>query len=298
MGGEKTIPSGILMPTLGSPPRGRGKGRCRYAGSASYRITPAWAGKRLFPWPVGALGGDHPRVGGEKTFISAYLLFQAGSPPRGRGKGVFSFSKKETVRITPAWAGKRRRGSENPRPEQDHPRVGGEKSGVEPCGSRVQGSPPRGRGKVRPQEPRRLQGGITPAWAGKRLGMLGLSKQTKDHPRVGGEKSRRPSTLWPLPGSPPRGRGKDPGAAKKAPGLGITPAWAGKSRRKSAAASRSWDHPRVGGEKTQSARASRSLKGSPPRGRGKVGLSSSSASRIWITPAWAGKRRRRHPHIV
>ena len=73
-------------------------------------ITPAWAGKRLCLYITIRARGDHPRVGGEK--LANYLLepLDKGSPPRGRGKVHFCFGGPHCVGITPAWAGKSRRG--------------------------------------------------------------------------------------------------------------------------------------------------------------------------------------------
>ena len=72
---------------------------------------------------------------------------------------------------------------------------------------------------------------------------------------------------------------------------GITPAWAGKSCRRGSSSSRSRDHPRVGGEKPKTDKHALVIKGSPPRGRGKVSFLSFLKPVLGITPAWAGKRR-------
>ena len=71
----------------------------------------------------------------------------------------------------------------------DHPRVGGEKSGNLGFPLGIQGSPPRGRGKVVPNPFGGSWLGITPAWAGKRADALILGQIVPDHPRVGGEKA-------------------------------------------------------------------------------------------------------------
>ena len=66
MGGEKV--TGLAAPTIepGSPPHGRGKGRCGVKGQRPFRITPAWAGKSQ-QWPhMCGRSWDHPRMGGEK----------------------------------------------------------------------------------------------------------------------------------------------------------------------------------------------------------------------------------------
>ena len=70
---------------------------------------------------------------------------------------------------------------------------------------------------------------------------------------------------------------------------GITPAWAGKRYCRQSPPRAGWDHPRVGGEKSNAACNSLSISGSPPRGRGKARRFSKSFSSARITPAWAGK---------
>ena len=75
--------------------------------------------------------------------------------------------------------------------------------------------------------------------------------RSKDHPRVGGEKTVIENQPCKLSGSPPRGRGKEENADENRQAHGITPAWAGKRRSSSRWGKRCWDHPRVGGEKTK-----------------------------------------------
>ena len=107
-------------------------------------------------------------MGGEKVMCNSRDGARLGSPPRGRGKAYRHSAARALPRITPAWAGKRRRGELHEQVQRDHPRVGGEKAAI----------------KV----DRFADVGITPAWAGK-SGLacvkIGLNQ---DHPRVGGEK--------------------------------------------------------------------------------------------------------------
>ena len=70
--------------------------------------------------------------------------------------------------ITPAWAGKSPPLYDFPEPQQDHPRVGGEKIASWTVHKVSMGSPPRGRGKVVHLSVSIFLPGITPAWAGKR----------------------------------------------------------------------------------------------------------------------------------
>ena len=51
---------------LGSPPRGRGKGKDYATAETMQGITPAWAGKSCPARCRSQSCGDHPRVGGEK----------------------------------------------------------------------------------------------------------------------------------------------------------------------------------------------------------------------------------------
>ena len=92
----------------------------------------------------------------------------------------------------------------------------------------------------------------------------------RDHPRVCGEK--RWGLLYParLRGSPPRVRGKVFRYGVSAGRLGITPAYAGKSRTSVLLHAAVWDHPRVCGEKAI--------------------FQLLQAVSGWITPAYAGKR--------
>ena len=73
----------------------------------------------------------------------------------------------------------------------------------------------------------------------------------EDHPRACGEK---PFTEWPLSyptGSPPRMRGKAEKNSVFCPGVGITPAHAGKSCSTTCRTCAPRDHPRACGEKTK-----------------------------------------------
>ena len=91
---------------------------------------------------------DHPRVGGEKQIQHCRRECFLGSPPRGRGKAVTGHRGPRHLGITPAWAGKRPLQKGDLVKNEDHPRVGGEKSASMMGSERFIGSPPRGRGKV------------------------------------------------------------------------------------------------------------------------------------------------------
>ena len=90
------------------------------------------------------------------------------------------------------------------------------------------------------------------------------------NPRVGGEKLARLYSSVPVPGSPPRGRGKGHSQLLVVGIVRITPAWAGKSSYLLPLSGMPWDHPRMGGEKITDETIGTVIQGSPPRGRGKV----------------------------
>ena len=168
-------------------------------------------------------------MGGEKLSSGAYVAKDKGSPPRRRGKGVNVNCSADDIGITPAWAGKRSQVAAALQSGWDHPRIGGEKSGLHRKRPHQRGSPPHGRGKA-------AHPLLAECWHG-------------DHPRVGGEKIKSGGPLDTARGSPPRGRGKDKERWATGHGEGITPAQAGKSRPSPASEMPTKDYPRVGGEK-------------------------------------------------
>ena len=168
--------------------------------------------------------------------------------------------------------------------------MGGEKSRAYTHAPRSTGSPPHGRGKANETASEVARLGITPAWAGKSDEYATTGLVNKDHPRMGGEKCRGAPAATLPPGSPPHGRGKD-GSEKQLPGgTWITPAWAGKRKKRKEKMLTPWDHPRMGGEKVLLPSNRTPRPGSPPHGRGKVRFCMRSSICDRITPAWAGKR--------
>ena len=113
---------------MGSPPRRRGKVRIEVGNNFLPRITSAQAGKSTIEVTYEDRDEDHPRAGGEK--IGRYHTdgFVHG--------------------ITPAQAGKSLSGLKKGPAFKDHPRAGGEKQPGLDAYQRIQGSPPRRRGKA------------------------------------------------------------------------------------------------------------------------------------------------------
>ena len=247
----------------------RGKGpHCRRE-LCPHGITPAYAGKR---WgsPCGAVCfRDHPRLCGEKIFLTFQLFHLAGSPPPMRGKAISVYGARAVLRITPAYAGKRVKPVSYYTDITDHPRLCGEKQRrLQMCNARL-GSPPPMRGKV---------------WALSRS-----APTTKDHPRLCGEKTPKDVCLKRAKGSPPPMRGKAYICPLKSYRQRITPAYAGKSPSPASTSTPCGDHPRLCGEKLKYTRLGIQELGSPPPMRGKVLIAPFVLSVSRITPAYAGK---------
>ena len=148
---------------------------------------------------------------------------------RGKAEGKAEIAR--TLRITPAYAGKRNSARTWSSVRQDHPRVCGEKSSMSRLFSLYSGSPPRMRGKGLMTNLTNLKARITPAYAGKRLWGNNRGGRNEDRPRVCGEKFIRLALPDLHRGSPPRMRGKEPLRAVTICCVRITPAYAGKRRK-------------------------------------------------------------------
>ena len=171
MGGEKTSMPQWTAVYLGSPPHGRGK-ELPFVGLEPHTgITPAWAGKSQLSGKQLRYEEDHPRMGGEKLLKCRSSTSRTGSPPHGRGKVADGLLAGACPGITPAWAGK---------------------SFINfSFFSALMGSPPHGRGKGYIFATACVLIGITPAWAGKSFSISFLSMGVMDHPRMGGEKTKK-----------------------------------------------------------------------------------------------------------
>ena len=110
----------------GSPPQVRGKQLPLIWNCFKHRITPAGAGKTYERNIIFELFQDHPRRCGENLFQRYLFRFPLGSPPQVRGKPFVKSILTESVRITPAGAGKTGIAVVGGVTEEDHPRRCGE----------------------------------------------------------------------------------------------------------------------------------------------------------------------------
>ena len=173
-----------------------------------------------------------------------------GSPSRMRGKEGDELGLGQTIRITPAYAGKSKSLPSLHIGSRDHPRACGKKRVV--AGGHV--------------EVYR----ITPACAGKRRVWFSSWPVPWDHPRVCGEKLSTTSTDIHPAGSPSRVRGKADFPVRCREHSRITPACVGKRRKPCRRHAANRDHPRVCGEKDLELYRIMTTKGSPPHVRGKA----------------------------
>ena len=164
----------------------------------------------------------------QKSIRSGAARDSFSQTPHVRGKDDEGRLKLRHVGITPAHAGKRRTPKQCVFNSRDHPRMCGEKRYLVWWWVPSSGSPPRMRGKVRAIVDAALEGGITPAYAGKRACCWGHPAAWGDHPRTCGEKSMYDYGNNTAQGSPPRMRGKDVASVIRNCTARITPACAGK----------------------------------------------------------------------
>ena len=146
-----------------------------------------------------------------------------------RGKATAETVRDKCKGITPAYAGKSGINQFWYSRVEDHPRVCGEKLFMVVTDIAPVGSPPRMRGKGSAYMLIVFGSGITPAYAGKRTHTEAEVMPIEDHPRVCGEKTCAINSNIDAKGSPPRMRGKGSAAGQHSTGVGITPAYAGKS---------------------------------------------------------------------
>ena len=108
--GENSLFSSLFSGSKGSPPRVRGKPFARFSPPLFSRITPACAGKTISTACNFRKTKDHPRVCGENRYSDALARTLPGSPPRVRGKPRATRRRHTRRRITPACAGKTKKG--------------------------------------------------------------------------------------------------------------------------------------------------------------------------------------------
>ena len=257
----------------GSPPHARGRPSAQSTPDREARITPACAGKTGLEDSDPPVVADHPRMRGEDACTPSAVAACAGSPPHARGRRPPRQSLWNAHRITPACAGKTSGVSGAQAIFRDHPRMRGEDALVTVSAAVL----------IR----------ITPACAGKTRERQATKPACRDHPRMRGEDVRRRPIGVPYAGSPPHARGRLRAGEEHEIAGRITPACAGKTQFYGGAGGRAMDHPRMRGEDGGAFMGFASSAGSPPHARGRPWRRTRIRSLSRITPACAGKTRRR-----
>ena len=195
------------------------------------RLIPARAGKTRTRLGRVRAGRAHPRAGGENTCQPVSGDRVRGSSPRGRGKRPWWRRWPRRGRLIPARAGKTPWSPRHTSAGRAHPRAGGENSVKSVVAKPINGSSPRGRGKLEMRLLGRRGLGLIPARAGKTKRSQRQTRQTRAHPRAGGENTCGLARADIVEGSSPRGRGKRQGIQDAIGACGLIPARAGKTRR-------------------------------------------------------------------
>src|SRR5690606_13772638 len=113
------------------------------------------------------------------------------------------------------------------------------------------GTPPRARGRRRPDHQGPEHRGNTPACAGTTSPGPALRCRRSEHPRVRGDDTRSSRRVSPAGGTPPRARGRLPPAAIPRGAPGNTPACAGTTQLDGGLRARREEHPRVRGDELE-----------------------------------------------
>ena len=132
-----------------------------------------------------------PHVHGDMLFMLCATLAPLGSPPRARGHVEPRHVETAIRRFTPACAGTWRSRRSRPTPWTVHPRVRGDMAIVPDRPYTIAGSPPRARGHVVRDYPRRRGNRFTPACAGTCPSPCSARTTRTVHPRVRGDMACR-----------------------------------------------------------------------------------------------------------
>ena len=167
MRGKDSLLSSCNLPRAGSPPLARERLSCKSSRRKSTRITPACAGKTCIAGCQRTTAEDHPRLRGKDFRWQINRSTIGGSPPLARERRIGKLFVIDTVRITPACAGKTKQKLEPAHPLWDHPRLRGKDYRKRDESACNEGSPPLARERLPHKSPVARDRGITPACAGK-----------------------------------------------------------------------------------------------------------------------------------
>ena len=245
----------------GTPPRARGRPEPEPVGRSIDRNTPA-------------CGDDFATTGHNTT--------ELGTPPHARGRHVQRGLDRHQRRNTPACAGTTGCGTRSRGGSCQHPRVRGDDRPTQPATS-----PPGGTRRGRCADTGSACRN-TPACAGTTRTRRPPGSCRSEHPRVRGDDEPGVNRRVYCPGTPPRARGRLQVGQRPGRGVRNTPACAGTTTRVPRATPESPEHPRVRGDDLYEGQQYRSLRGTPPRARGRRVRGRRAEPQERNTPACAG----------
>ena len=253
---------------VGSSPLARGLRVRRPASGRQGGIIPARAGFTGIERALYGESADHPRSRGVYPPSTSPPSNGRGSSPLARGLQEDRARQGDDDGIIPARAGFTRRAAARSRPEPDHPRSRGVYREPIRDGGIPLGSSPLARGLHIMVRGKAFYARIIPARAGFTRPVRSSSTRSSDHPRSRGvypatvDASSRP------PGSSPLARGLRLRQTEHLVEIGIIPARAGFTRRRSRCGSAGGDHPRSRGVYSRTSTTPPRARGSSPLARG------------------------------
>ena len=272
----------------GSSPHTRGLLGLEGAYGPPGGIIPAHAGFTAWPPSSPSWVWDHPRTRGVYSAEVNVKPNAQGSSPHTRGLPTQGARQPARGGIIPAHAGFTHQGHRHPVHKQDHPRT----RGVYPVPGTVSpsdpGSSPHTRGLRQRGRGRPWSGGIIPAHAGFTTVWRRPRPAWRDHPRTRGVYVIRSRPGVVTAGSSPHTRGLQAAGEEALAPVGIIPAHAGFTPRRSRRQRPPADHPRTRGVYPPALRAALTNPGSSPHTRGLRPLDHAQAASPGIIPAHAG----------
>ena len=236
---------------FGSSPRVRGQGLAKLLRAVEHRFIPACAGTGRSSRRFSPTATVHPRVCGDRAAVCCDEAVHVGSSPRVRGQVDLIASNGSTVRFIPACAGTGDHPGLTIAALSVHPRVCGDRFGVSHQTIAHHGSSPRVRGQARCCRCCHWCHRFIPACAGTGQVPAAEVIHFTVHPRVCGDRKRRPT--WPTgdPGSSPRVRGQGRRPRDESNRSRFIPACAGTGSTRKRGFLSQPVHPRVCGDRTK-----------------------------------------------
>ena len=164
--GERATARALATSLPGSSPHTRGTRQNAGLVANRDRFIPAYAGNAPTSHGNGSCGAVHPRIRGERVWISHCGAVYDGSSPHTRGTLTHNTPGLRPRRFIPAYAGNARHPATGPRERSVHPRIRGERADTLTIQRKAFGSSPHTRGTLSTGYPQALKPRFIPAYAG------------------------------------------------------------------------------------------------------------------------------------